>query len=323
MKNTIQVLDHGFVEYIDHMGDDQAIVQAARVSYGNDRKEKSRFDYVAEILGVNLNEIERVQQHDYHISVKLTGVDNEVGISLKEWNEHTKKQKDKDRNLIRYLMGHSHTTPFEMVEFKFCIQIPMDIWRQMVRHRTASINEYSTRYTEALNFFHEVAPSEWRTQSKSNKQGSDKYIDEETGRSLSKFQRLFLDNAKREYKEKLSTGVAREQARKDLPLSTYTRAYWKCDLHNIFNFLRLRLDSHAQLEIQEYAQAIYNLIRPRVPIACEAFKDYVLHAKKFSAQEMNLIRHAVKGQILLGQDAKPEFLTDREWKEFKDKIDVI
>lgn len=227
----------------------------------------------------------------------------------------------KDRNLIRYLMSHQHTTPFEMVEIKFMVQVPMDCWRQWVRHRTANINEYSTRYTEAIDMCQTTAPDQWRLQATDNKQGSDGFlqIDELgkiSGKQLSEVEAQYHRKAAEVYQARLQAGVAKEQARKDLPLSTYTRAYWKCDLHNIFNFLRLRMDSHAQYEIRMYANAMYEIVKQIVPVACEAFEDYVLNAKKFSAMEMNYIRKAMANQTIIWDGD----MTKREMDEFVKKV---
>jgi thymidylate synthase (FAD) len=226
------------------------------------------------------------------------------------------------RKLIRYLMSHNHTTPFEMVEFKFLIQAPMDCWRQWIRHRTANVNEYSTRYTEALDFFQETHPDQWRLQATDNKQGSEGFLSEHSG-LLSAEEKEFHGLARAIYQQRLEFGVAKEQARKDLPLSTYTRAYWKCDLHNIFNFLRLRMDSHAQLEIRSYANAMYKIVKQVVPVACEAFEDYVLNACRFSAMEMKYLRELLDSQDLeVDELDKPDNMTDREWISFKKKVSL-
>jgi thymidylate synthase (FAD) len=182
-----------------------------------------------------------------------------------------------DRGLIRYLMRHRHSTPFEMAELKFAVRVPMDCWRQWVRHRTANINEYSTRYSEAIDSAAITEAGEWREQSKLNNQGSGGYVDLETGKGLSKREEELLALAREVYKERLTCGVAREQARKDLPLSTYTEAYWKVDLHNLLHFLSLRMDSHAQHEIQQYAKTIgEQIVKPLFPLVWEAFEDYRL-----------------------------------------------
>lgn len=276
------VLDQGFICLVDAMGDDAAIVQAARVSYDKD-----------------------VQQ---------------VFSDAEHW-----ELKAKDRHLIRYLMSHQHTTPFEMVEIKFMVQAPMDCWRQWIRHRTANVNEYSTRYTEAIDACQTTAPDQWRLQATDNKQGSSGFLPEFelgkiSGKALSDTEAWFHHKATEVYKARLQAGVAKEQARKDLPLSTYTRAYWKCDLHNIFNFLRLRMDSHAQLEIRSYANAMYEIVKQIVPVACEAFEDYVLNAKKFSAMEVELLQQVWNNTN--HNITKPTKMTDREWTEFLKKVGV-
>ena len=258
----IPVLNDGFVCLVDGMGDDAAVVQAAKISYGKDLR------------------------------------DGEVG------------EAEKDDTLLRYLMRNRHTTPFEMCELKFLIRIPMDAWRQMVRHRTASINEYSTRYTEAIDSQQTTEPDEWRLQSGSNKQGSSGFLEDwpekwntqdpavkyppqhpintensnckTPGQYLTAKEEVFHEHASSLYRERLEAGIAREQARKDLPLSTYTEAYWKCDLHNIFHFLGLRMDSHAQLEIRLYANAIGSIVEKLFPKCWQAFKDYRLEAMQLS-----------------------------------------
>lgn len=320
---------NAFICLVDHMGDDSAIVQAARVSYGKDENR------------ITANE---AINSDY--------------ARFQDFEEQLKK----DRQLIRYLMNHSHTTPFEMVEIKFMVQVPMDCWRQWIRHRTASVNEYSTRYTEALDFFQVTSPEEWRLQATDNKQGSSGYLTEwpdgtETepfedhfsakqilrlpfesaklipsvenggtpGGYLSNEECKFQSQARKLYEDRLKFGIAKEQARKDLPLSTYTRAYWKCDLHNIFNFLRLRMDSHAQLEIRSFANCMFEIVKQLCPVACEAFEDYVLHARRFSRMEMEVIKSFMTPErgfnpFSMQSVEGTESMTDREWKEFLGKL---
>lgn len=202
----------------------------------------------------------------------------------------TKKSRE-DRGLIRYLMRHAHTTPFEMCEIKLHVRVPMDCWRQWIRHRTANVNEYSTRYSIAIDASQTTPPDRWRKQSADNKQGSEGWIDLETGRQLTEAERELQDMSRRVYAERLDLGVAREQARKDLPLSTYTEAYWKVDLHNLLHFLWLRMDPHAQAEIRDYANVIGREIVARwVPIAWEAFSDYRLSSIALSRLEIELTR---------------------------------
>jgi thymidylate synthase (FAD) len=321
---------NAFICLVDHMGDDSSIVQAARVSYGKDEQEAK--------ADANCH------------SCKGTGKGDCPGsVCDCKWI----KFNPKDRQLIRYLMNHSHTTPFEMVEIKFMVQVPMDCWRQWIRHRTANVNEYSTRYTEALDFFQVTQPTEWRLQSSDNKQGSSGYLEDNwkgekggipvnelprTKRGhcaldgaatyLSTMEKEFHEQAKQVYQTRLRLGVAKEQARKDLPLSTYTRAYWKCDLHNIFNFLRLRMDSHAQLEIRSFANCMAEIVKQLCPVAYEAFEDYVLHAKKFSRMEMEVLRKIYNDHKKVTEysedyaifNDKPDSMTDREWKDFLAKL---
>lgn len=232
------VLSDGHVMLVDYMGDDSAIVQAARVSYGKGTKKISE-----------------------------------------------------DRGLIRYLMRHMHTTPFEMCELKLRVRVPMDGWRQWIRHRTANVNEYSTRYSIAIDGCQETEPHEWRLQSIDNKQGSKGFVEEEIGKKLTKREREFQKLAREVYEERLAAGIAKEQARKDLPLSNWTEAYWKVDLHNLFHFLALRMDKHAQKEIRDYANVIGNEIVKRwCPIAWEAFIDYRFEAMRLTRLEIAILK---------------------------------
>ena len=203
------------------------------------------------------------------------------------------KHVSEDENLIRYLMRNRHTTPFEMCEIKFHIKVPMDCWRQWIRHRTANVNEYSTRYSLAIDDTQETLPTKWRIQSNNNKQGSDGFIDGFSGESLSAQEKQLHVLSKQVYANRLTAGIAREQARKDLPLSTYTEAYWKIDLHNLFHFLSLRMDSHAQYEIRQYANAIAQLVSEWVPIAYKAFEDYRLNSMYLSGRDIEIMNKIV------------------------------
>lgn len=258
LGKPFKVLDDGFIRVVDYMGSDASIVQAARVSYGDGTK---------------------------HVS--------------------------EDKGLIRYLMRHRHSTPFEMCELKLHVRCPMDCWRQWIRHRTANVNEYSTRYSVAIDS--QQKASRWREQASGNKQGSSgtvdswpdkfeipQYLDEglrtamkQAGPAayLSKREEMLINFSKEIYEERIEKfNVAREQARKDLPLSTYTEAYWKCDLHNIFHFLGLRMDSHAQEEIRDYATVLgEEIVAKWCPFAWEAFKDYRLGSLQLSAREREVI----------------------------------
>lgn len=231
------VLNDGFVCLVDCMGDDDAIVQAARVSYGAGTKQVSD-----------------------------------------------------DRTLIRYLLRHRHTTPFEMAEIKFLVRVPMDCWRQWIRHRTANVNEYSTRYSVAIDSLQTTEPGEWRSQSESNRQGSGEFLSEEIGARLTASERDFHRAATQLYNDRLEIGVAREQARKDLPLCSYTEAYWKIDLHNLLHFLALRMDAHAQFEIRAFATTIgEQILQPLFPIAWQAFLDYRVNATTLTRLDSEVI----------------------------------
>ena len=194
------------------------------------------------------------------------------------------KKVSEDRGLIRYLMRHWHSTPFEMCEIKLHVRVPMDCWRQWIRHRTANVNEYSTRYSVAIDGAQQTPEDSWRRQAKNNKQGSGGCLDFELGKKLTAEEAALQTELTRVYQARLDAGVAREQARKDLPLSTYTEAYWKVDLHNLLHFLRLRMDTHAQLEIRDYANAIgEQIVAKWCPHAWQSFLDYRQHAVALTA----------------------------------------
>ncbi len=239
LGKPFKVLNDGFVRVIDYMGSDDAIVQAARVSYGKGTK--------------------RLQE---------------------------------DKGLIRYLMRHRHTTPFEMCEIKLHIRIPMDAWRQWIRHRTANVNEYSTRYSLAIDATQTTLPGEWRIQATSNRQGSSGFADDMLGTEMSKDEKELHSLARNIYNKRIDAGIAREQARKDLLLSTYTEAYWKVDLHNLLHFLKLRMEKNAQLEIRKYAEIIGNeIVKKWVPVAWEAFSDFVIDSVPFSQKELAILKY--------------------------------
>ncbi len=201
-----------------------------------------------------------------------------------------------DRALIRYLMRHRHTTPFEMCEIKLHVRVPMDCWRQWIRHRTASVNEYSTRYSIAIDAAQRTPPDGWRVQSIGNRQGSEGFLDSATGGQLSQEELRLHEAAREAYEHRLAAGVAREQARKDLPLSTYTEAYWKIDLHNLLHFLELRMHPHAQEEIRAYAGTIgTEIVRRWCPMVWEAFVDYRLGNLALSAIDVVVVRESAMG----------------------------
>lgn len=201
-----------------------------------------------------------------------------------------------DRSLIRYLMRHAHTTPFEMCEIKLHIRAPMDVWRQWIRHRTANVNEYSTRYSVAIEATQRTREDEWRTQSGENKQGSRGFVSQEIGKKLSNAEGELQRIARETYEERLAAGVAREQARKDLPLSTYTEAYWKIDLHNLLHFLSVRMEPHAQVEIRKYAFVIAEeIVSKWVPSVWEAFLDFHRYGLRLSRIEREVLVALIAG----------------------------
>ena len=222
--------------------------------------------------------------------------------------DQTKKTSD-DRTLIRYLMRHNHTTPFEMAEVKFIVRVPMDVWRQWVRHRTASINEYSTRYREAIQSVAIPEENGWRKQSATNKQGSDGQLSSLHAKECSLH---FVDAngaCLRAYDRMLASGVAREQARSVLQLATYTEAYWKIDLHNLMHFLRLRMAPDAQQEIREYANAIHDIVLPLFPLTFEAFMDYRLESIQLTAVDIAAIKNGDwTGLQITNKRERDEFL---------------
>jgi thymidylate synthase (FAD) len=263
----IKVHDHGMVALLDVMPRfapvgktaDYAIVQAARVSYGEGTK-----------------------------------------------------QVNEDRGLIRYLARHRHTTPFEMVEFKFHHVMPIFVARQWIRHRTANVNEYSARYSVVRDRFYKPALDSVRKQSTTNRQGGEEPMD---GSTASEFL-AYLDDVEKSYEryqEFLDKGVAREIARIALPASVYTEWYWKIDLHNLFHFLSLRMDAHAQQEIRDYATAMFRLIQPIVPIAAEAFEDYNLGSMHLTRLEIEAIKAGQPINTVNKREAA-------EWEEKKKRL---
>jgi thymidylate synthase (FAD) len=222
---------------------------------------------------------------------------------------HGTKQVSEDRGLIRYLARHRHTTPFEMVEFKFHHVMPIFVARQWIRHRTANVNEYSARYSVVKDRFYRPSPESLRQQSMTNRQGGTDQVDSLTADEFYKYLES-VEAHYADYQKMLDKGVARELARIGLPLNVYTEWYWKIDLHNLLHFLSLRMDSHAQQEIRDFANAMFALIQPIVPIAAEAFLDYNLYSTRLSRLEIEAIR---TGKPLVS-DNKREI---SEWEEKK------
>ncbi len=229
-----------------------------------------------------------------------------------------------DRGLIRYLLRHKHTTPFEMVEFKFHIKLPIFVARQWIRHRTANVNEYSGRYSEMKDEFYLPDMAQIRPQSTMNMQGRS---EEEFPEAEAIEIRNILDKTQNhlfeEYQDLLGKGFARELARINLPLSNYTEWYWKIDLHNLFHFLRLRIDSHAQYEIRVYGEAMAEIVKQIIPVAWEAFEDYILNSQSFSKGELLLIKSLIAGKKQEDMKAEDFGLSPREFRESLEKINNL
>lgn len=238
----------------------------------------------------------KVLDHGFVRLVDYMGGDDDIVAAARvSYGKGTKKKRE-DRGLIRYLMRHMHTTPFEMVEFKFHVKLPIFIARQWIRHRTANVNEYSGRYSVMEDEFYVPPADQVKGQSKKNRQGrDDTEISPEAQEQFLSFLNSSNDHLYEEYQKALKGGVARELARINLPLSLYTQWYWKIDLHNLFHFLKLRLDPHAQWEIQQYALAMAEMVKQVVPVAWEAFEDYQLNSQSFSLVELKTIFDKIEG----------------------------
>jgi len=267
----VPLLDHGFVRVIDYMGDDAAIVQAARVSYGRGTKKVSE-----------------------------------------------------DGGLIRYLIRHRHSTPFEMCEIKFHVKLPIFVARQWIRHRTANVNEYSARYSILDREFYIPEPEHLAAQSSANRQGRGEVLE---GAEAAHVLDLLRDDASRNYDHYAlmlnedadgapmdpdRQGLARELARMNLSLNFYTQWYWKTDLHNLLHFLSLRADAHAQFEIRVYADAMIEMLKVWVPATYQAFLDYRLGAAVLSAQMLAVVKRMLAGEVV---EQKASGLSKREWSE--------
>jgi len=235
------------------------------------------------------------------------------------------KGPESDQSLIRYLMRHRHTSPFEMVEFKFHLKMPIFVARQWMRHRMASINEYSARYSAVPDACAIPKVTDIRTQSYVNKQGSD--LLDFPGNEADTFvdqMKLLYKQSYNAYTEALEAGVAREQARMILPQNMYTEFYWKIDLHNLLNFLKLRMDSHAQKEIQDFAKACHSLIAPLVPMTMQAFEDYVLNAVTLSKVDIACLKELLNNDETSEKSNKAiNRLSKTEAAEFEEKLRVL
>jgi len=257
----------------------------------------------------------------------VMGDDEEVENSARiSYGEGTRKV-NQTRNLIRYLMRHKHTSPFEMCEVKFHLKLPIFIMRQLVRHRTANLNEYSGRYSVMSNEFYLPEGDYLAKQSTTNSQGRGEVL-EQQGLLQFEFNRIY-DGASMAYQVLLEEDLSREVARAVLPVANYTECIWKIDLHNFFHFVKLRSDSHAQREIRDYADAMYELVKPNFPLCCEAFEDYVQGSTTFSKQEMEVIREllsytdakaALAGMSVKDVGVLESKLGKRESKEFLEKL---
>jgi len=262
------VLDHGFVRVIDYMGDDAAICQAARVSYGKGTK----------------------------------SVQNDEG-------------------LIRYLMRHWHSTPFEMCEIKLHVKLPVFVARQWIRHRTANVNEYSARYSILDREFYIPAPEQLAAQSVINNQGRGETLSAEEAARVLEYLKGDAARCYDHYEEMIGQegqqGLARELARMNLPANIYTQWYWKVDLHNLFHFLRLRADAHAQYEIRVYAEEICRLVADWVPAAYGAFEDYRMGGATLSSKAIDCVRRMLKGEQVTQETSG---MSKGEWREFEGVI---
>ncbi|WP_421707597.1 FAD-dependent thymidylate synthase [Algihabitans sp.] len=271
LYQAIPVLDQGFVRVVDYMGDDAAVVQAARVSYGRGTK------------------------------------------SLRN-----------DEGLLRYLLRHRHTTPFEMCEIKFHVKLPIFVARQWIRHRTANVNEYSARYSILDREFYTPAPEHLAAQSTANRQGRGAVLEGKEATEVLSWLRDDAEQAFGHYESMLNEGpdgqpsdpnrqgLARELARMTLPLSTYTQWYWKIDLHNLLHFLSLRADSHAQYEIRAYADAMLEVVKRWVPITYQAFQDYAVGGVQLSAAGLAVVKRLLAGESVAQEGSG---LSPREWRE--------
>ena len=259
------VLDHGFVRVIDYMGDDAAICQAARVSYGRGTK----------------------------------SVQNDEG-------------------LIRYLMRHWHSTPFEMCEVKLHVKLPVFVARQWIRHRTANVNEYSARYSILDREFYIPAPEHLAAQSVVNNQGRGAALGPQEAERVLDWLKSDAARAYDHYEAMISQegqqGLARELARMNLPANVYTQWYWKVDLHNLFHFLRLRADAHAQYEIRVYAEAICDIVKDWVPFAFAAFEDYRLGGETLSSRAVAVLKRRLAGEVVTQETSG---MSKGEWREFE------
>lgn len=234
--------------------------------------------------------------------------------------------------LIRYLYRHRHTSPFEMAEAQFYLRMPIFVARQYVRHRTANLNEYSGRYSELSSDFYTPAAEVLQPQSKSNKQGREGELETAALMKASNILVSAQASAMDAYKELLDLGVAREIARIVTPVGTYTEMYWKCDVHNLLHLLKLRVDRHAQQEIRDFANAIYEMVKPFFPLTFKAWEDYSLNAYTLSSLEQDLLSEVLRHPVKLADyikhpttewPKKPLAMSDREFNDFRFFLDTL
>ena len=267
-----------------------------------------------------------VYDHGFVGLVETMGSDAVIEEAARvSYGQGTRKTSD-TRNLIRYLLSHRHTSPFEMAELRFHIKVPIFVMRQLVRHRTANMNEYSARYSVLSAEHYHPDHTYVKAQSKANKQGSDGEIPAEVKAWWRESCIVNIQKSQETYEEALDSGISRELARINLPVSIYTEAHWKMDLNNFMKTMALRLDPHAQREIQDFAWAMYELAKPHFPITFEAFEDYMLNATHLSVMETELIRDALCGfldpiEVIASEESSEKCrekygMGKREWKAF-------
>ena len=264
----------------------------------------------------------RVLDHGFVKLVDYMGDDSSIVQSARVSYGKGTKSVSQDEGLVRYLMRHKHTTPFEMVEFKFHCRMSIFVARQWIRHRTANVNEVSARYSEMPDLFYRPEPELCTTQSAQNKQGGtgQQIVNpEKSAESFCKTQ----DEIYSQYEDYLKSNMRRELARINLPLSLYTEWYWKIDLHNLFHFLALRLDSHAQYEIRVFAEAMAEMVKEKVPVAWRAFEDYQLNSKYFSQPEMSVLKTIIGDAKLSVEEIEKTISNKRERTEFIAKLENL
>ncbi len=265
-----------------------------------------------------------VLDHGFVRLVDVMGSDDSIVQAARvSYGKGTKKRHE-DKGLIRYLMRHQHTSPFEMVEFKFHVKLPIFIARQWIRHRTANVNEYSGRYSVMEDQFYLPDPDDIRYQSQTNRQARDEEaVPVEVQREFIEALNQIAERSYEDYKRFIDAGVAREVARINLPLALYTQWYWKIDLHNLLHFLRLRLDVRAQEEFQKYAQVIADIVKQVCPLTWEAFEDYQLNAMHFSSLELKVLARHLSDIDLSQETLKAAGLKMLEINEFTEKVERL